>query len=95
MDSIPKIVLKTTKNGNGYTVVRKESFIPKNHFTALKQNEIMRSFISKDKDTGEERKSKTGAPIWINYIPIDKFDKLQEYCTTNELPLEVLPTLEK
>jgi len=87
----PKIVLRGTKKGDGYTVVRKESFIPKDHFTSLKTNEIMRSFISKDSD-GNEKKMQNGKPLWINYIPTDQFPKLQEFCKTHTIDLSVLPT---
>ena len=87
----PRITLRTTKKGDGYTVMRKDSYIPTEHFNTLKTNKIMQSFISKNKETGEQNLTKSGKPLWINYIPQDKFGDLQQFCQNNNLQLEVAP----
>jgi len=88
-DKTPKIVLRKSKSGKGYTVTKKESFIPTPHFQALLADKTMVGFPSKDRDTGEVRKTDAGKTIFVNYVPNETYDKFEEYCSQNNIVLEV------
>lgn len=88
-DKTPKIVLRKSKSGKGYTITKKESFIPTEHFQTLLKDKTMVGFPSKDRETGEIRKTDAGKTIFVNYVENANYDKFEEYCTQNNIILEV------
>jgi len=93
MTDTPKIVLRKTRKGNGYTIMKKDSFIPTEHFQSLLNTKIMTGFKAKDKDTNEIRKDSNGKDIWVNYVSNEHFGELEEYCNTHSMLLETLDAL--